>query len=95
MKLVTLDNGTADGRLHVVSKDGSRVTPAAHVETMLDAMEHWDRHLADWTAQYDALNAEPAMGAAFDPAQVPPLPPIPNSFRRRGICRAPGFRRVP
>lgn len=79
MKLVTLDNGTADGRMHVVSKDGSRVTPAAHVETMLEAMELWDRHLADWTAQYDALNADPATGADFDPARA--LSPLPRAWQ--------------
>lgn len=79
MKLVTMDNGTRDGRLHIVSRDGGRILPADHVETMLDAMDVWDQHYADWQAQYDALNADESLGSAFDPARA--LSPLPRAWQ--------------
>lgn len=42
MKLVTLADGTRDGRLHVVSRDGTRVFPVAGAKCLQDAMETWD-----------------------------------------------------
>ncbi len=79
MKLVTMGNGTRDGRLHIVSRDGRRILPADHAETMLDAMDLWDQRLADWQAQYDALNADESLGADFDPAHA--LSPLPRAWQ--------------
>ena len=79
MKFVTLDNGTRDGRLHIVSRDGARVIPADHVTTMQQAMDEWDVHLASWQAQSDALNDSPSAGTAFDAAQA--LSPLPRAWQ--------------
>ena len=79
MKLVTMDNGTRDGRLHIVSRDGGRILPANHAETMLDAMDVWEQHLADWQGQYDALNADESLGIAFDPVRA--LSPLPRAWQ--------------
>lgn len=79
MKLVTMDNGTPDGRLHIVSRDGTRIIPAEHVTTMQEAMDAWDAHLADWQAQSDALNTDASLGAAFDPAKA--LSPLPRAWQ--------------
>lgn len=79
MKLVTLDNGTRDGRLYVVSRDGARVLPAEHAETMLDAMDVWDEHRAKWQAQYDALNVDESLGIRFDPGRA--LSPLPRAWQ--------------
>jgi fumarylacetoacetate (FAA) hydrolase len=79
MKLVSLENGTPDGRLHIASRDGTRVVPAARVQNMLEAMEVWDAYQADWQTQYGALNADPDMGAPFDPQQA--LSPLPRAWQ--------------
>lgn len=41
MKLATRDNGTADGRLIVVSQDGTRYVDADAAETLQQALESW------------------------------------------------------
>lgn len=42
MKLATLDNGTRDGRLVIVSRDHSRAAPAEDIAaTLQDALERW------------------------------------------------------
>lgn len=79
MKFVTMGNGTRDGRLHVMSRDGARVLPADHVDTMLEAMDVWDQHHGDWQAQYEALNADKTLGAEFDPVQA--LSPLPRAWQ--------------
>lgn len=43
MKLATINNGTADGRLVVVSSDGTRYAEAQAAMTMQNAIENWDR----------------------------------------------------
>jgi len=48
MKLASINNGTADGRLVVVSADGSRYLEPEGVTTLQQAIEHWssaDREL--------------------------------------------------
>lgn len=73
MKLATLQNGTRDGRLYVVSRDLSRCQPAEAAETMQAALENWEGVEAALAAQYEAVNA--GAGAAFDPsAAMAPLP---------------------
>ena len=45
MKLATLDNGTRDGRLVVVSKDLTRYCGADNIApTLQAALDDWDRH---------------------------------------------------
>ncbi len=75
MKFLTIDDGTADGRVHLVSRNGQRVVPLDHVRTLQEALEVWDDHVAHWQAQSDQLNAQPDAGAPYVPeAALAPLP---------------------
>ena len=71
MRLATLQDGTPDGRLVVVSPDGSSCAPAP-VRTLQAALEQW----ADVAPQLLAITtfAEP-----LDPAQV--LAPLPRAWQ--------------
>ena len=51
MKLATLDNGTRDGSLLAVSRDGSRCAPATHIAPTLQAA------LDDWQKVLESLQA--------------------------------------
>ena len=56
MKLVTIADGTRNGRLHLVSRDGQRVLQAEAAKTLQDALENWDSvhaALAAFTVQGD------------------------------------------
>lgn len=73
MRFTTLDNGTADGRLHLVSRDNTRCTPAVAVATLQALIEDWDAYAPDLEKEYAALNQ--GGGQAFDVAQArAPLP---------------------
>jgi fumarylacetoacetate (FAA) hydrolase len=76
MKLATLQNGTADGRLHLVSRDLKRAAPASAASTMQQALEDWERVAPLLAAEYEALDAGKTEAAfAFDPhAAMAPLP---------------------
>ncbi|MEC9073361.1 MAG: fumarylacetoacetate hydrolase family protein [Myxococcota bacterium] len=81
MKLATLDNGTRDGQLLVVSRDGSRaVQPEGVARTMQDALERWAEVAPQLTALSDALNAGTAEGA-MDLDQDRLLAPLPRSYQ--------------
>ena len=41
MKFATLPNGQPDGRLHIVSRDLTRATPARAAQTLQAALENW------------------------------------------------------
>lgn len=77
MKFATLNEGSADGRLHVVSRDLTRAAPADGVATLQGLMENWNDHAATLEAQYRALNA--GQGDAFDPAMA--LAPLPRAWQ--------------
>lgn len=77
MKLATLNDGTPDGRLHVVSRDHARAAPAEAARTMQEALERWDEVEAALTAQYQRVNA--GEGAAFDAARA--LAPLPRAWQ--------------
>lgn len=71
MKLASLDNGTPDGALVVISADGSRYLPASPVaETMQAALDSWAtaeaglRALADRLAQGEGVSADKLRFAA-------------------------------
>ena len=77
MKLATLNNGTRDGRLLVVSRDLSRAVYASSiVDTMIEALENWDAIVEPLKNRYEHLNQGMLKDAfAFDPAKVmSPLP---------------------
>jgi fumarylacetoacetate (FAA) hydrolase len=77
MRLATLPNGTLDGRLHIVSRDNARCTPAKAAETMQSALESWDDLRPALEAEYAELNA--GGGEAFDAAQA--LAPLPRAWQ--------------
>jgi fumarylacetoacetate (FAA) hydrolase len=80
MKLATLNNGTRDGELIVVSRDLTRATSAsALVATMQGALEQW----TDIAPQLDELAAALESGSAadfsFDPKRA--LAPLPRAWQ--------------
>jgi fumarylacetoacetate (FAA) hydrolase len=81
MKFATLNDGTLDGRLVLVSRDGGRaVATTGIVPTLIDALRHWDTVRAPLQALADALDAGSAPRSfAFDPAAcTAPLPRSPQ-----------------
>ncbi|PWC85599.1 fumarylacetoacetate hydrolase family protein [Azospirillum sp. TSO5] len=80
MKLASLKAGGRDGTLVVVSRDLTRAIPVPEIARTLQAA------LDDWTAlapkleeAYRALNADPAAGQPFDPAQA--ASPLPRAYQ--------------
>ncbi|NWK95135.1 fumarylacetoacetate hydrolase [Sphingobium lactosutens] len=78
MRLATLDNGTPDGQLIVVSRDAARALPATGIaDTLQQAIERWDaveQALRDLTARLDAEDGE-----ALDHARL--LAPLPRAWQ--------------
>lgn len=79
MKLATLDDGTPDGRLLVVSRDLARGAEAAAAPTMQAALDSWSAAEPRLRAAFDALQADPAAGFALDPARL--LAAMPRSYQ--------------
>ncbi|WP_348271093.1 fumarylacetoacetate hydrolase family protein [Aureimonas sp. Leaf454] len=77
MRFATLNDGSRDGRLHLVSRDNTRCTPTKSVPTLLALMEDWTAHASALQAQYEALND--GGGVPFDPAIA--LAPMPRSWQ--------------
>ena len=78
MKLMTLKNGTPDGRLHIVSKDQSRVIPSETAITMQNALDDWTALEADLIAEYNALNSG-SEGSAYNAADA--MAPLPRAWQ--------------
>jgi fumarylacetoacetate (FAA) hydrolase len=73
MKFCTIDNGTPDGRVCVVSADGARVQPVSGAETMQELLENWESLASGLAAQYEAVNG--GAGETFEQsAACSPLP---------------------
>jgi fumarylacetoacetate (FAA) hydrolase len=65
MKFATLDDGTRDGSLLLVSRDlSSAVTAAPIARTLIDALERWEDISSALSTRYEALN-EGALADAF------------------------------
>ena len=79
MKFATQADGTPDGRLMVVSRDGRSAVPATGIAaSLIDALQRWDAVQPRLQALYEQLNAGTAAGALpFDAA--PCLAPLPRS----------------
>jgi fumarylacetoacetate (FAA) hydrolase len=103
MKFVTCDDGSIDGRLYVVSRDGERAVDAASIApNLLSALERWSdveaplRHLSE---DLDAGRA--ASAAAFEPMRChAPLPRAPqwcdaSAFLNHGRLMARAFNTPP
>lgn len=73
MKLATIDNGTPDGRLVVVSQDGEHYAEAGAAATLQGALENWTGLAGALEAQAAALDE--GGGATLDAAALrAPLP---------------------
>lgn len=103
MRFATLKDGSLDGRLVVVSRDGARAVAAAPVATsLLDALQRWDTVQAPLQALQAALDTGRAAGAfAFDPRGcAAPLPRAPqwldgSSFLNHGRLMERAFNSPP
>ena len=64
MKFATLDDGTRDGTLLLVSRDLSQAVSAAPIaRTLVDALERWDEVSSELESRYQALNSGGLDGA--------------------------------
>jgi len=72
-----MPNGTADGRLHIVSQDNQRCTPAKAAQTLQGALDVWDTASPELLKEYTALNA--GGGETFDAAHA--LAPLPRAWQ--------------
>lgn len=81
MRFATLEDGSLDGRLVVVSHDGTRAAEVPHLATsLIQALQRWEVVQPALQDVQDALNAGSTAGAiAFDPrACAAPLPRSPQ-----------------
>jgi fumarylacetoacetate (FAA) hydrolase len=79
MKLATLNNGSRDGQLVVVSRDLQRAA-LAPVATLREAIETWAASAPRLQLLFQALEAGTAAGAfAFDPALA--MAPLPRAYQ--------------
>lgn len=76
MRLATMRNGTRDGALHVVARDGGRAVSAQSVApTLLAALEDWERVGPELEVLAADLDARDAVTVPFaDSAALAPLP---------------------
>ncbi|MEN7536714.1 fumarylacetoacetate hydrolase family protein [Aurantiacibacter flavus] len=80
MKLATLNDGTRDGKLVVVSKDLSRCIAADNIaRTLQIALDDWDRISPRLEALYAEIENGSAACQPFDEAQA--LSPLPRAFQ--------------
>ncbi|MEN2738414.1 fumarylacetoacetate hydrolase family protein [Microbacterium sp. X-17] len=80
MRLATMRNGTRDGALHVVTRDGARAASAEGVApTLLAALEEWERVRPDLEGLAADLEAGRLAGVPFDEARA--LAPLPRTWQ--------------
>ena len=81
MKLATLDNGTRDGELVVVSRDLARcVTVPEIARTLQAALDAWQAAAPSLAAIADELDARRMPGAVpFDPGGA--MAPLPRAYQ--------------
>ena len=83
MKLATLNNGTRDGQLAVVSRDLGRAVPATGIAATLQAaLDDWDRiapRLAELAAALDAGDSGTRHAQPFDPGAA--MAPLPRAYQ--------------
>jgi fumarylacetoacetate (FAA) hydrolase len=103
VKLATIHDGSADGRLVVAARDLERVVVADGIaRTLQEALERWDDVLEPLRALYEALNAGTAASAVAS-ADVRFMAPLPrawqwldgSAFPQHGILMAKAFDRPP
>lgn len=79
MKLATLNNGTPDGRLLVVSRDLARAVESTTSPTLQGALDDWTLAEARLRAEFDALQANSAAGFPLDAARL--MAAMPRSYQ--------------
>lgn len=80
MKLASLQDGTRDGQLVVVSRDLSRMAKADDIApTMQAALDRWAETEAGLRARFDGLEAGTIAGQPFDQAAC--HAPLPRSYQ--------------
>ena len=103
MKLATIHDGTADGRLVVVARDLEQIVVADGIaRTLQEALERWESVLGPLQALYDKLNAGTAAKAVAS-ASARFMAPLPrawqwldaSAFPQHGILMAKAFKREP
>jgi fumarylacetoacetate (FAA) hydrolase len=78
MRLATLNNGTPDGALVVISRDGTRCLPAAPIaDTLQQAIERWA--IAESALRILADRLDDGEGEDLDPAHL--LAPLPRAWQ--------------
>jgi fumarylacetoacetate (FAA) hydrolase len=103
MKLATINDGSADGRLVVVARDLEHVAVANGIaRTLQEALERWDDVLTPLGEVYDRLNAGTAARTVAS-SGVRFMAPLPrawqwldgSAFPQHGILMAKAFDRGP
>jgi len=80
MKLATLNDGSRDGTLVVVSRDLSRYATATGIApTLQAALDSWETIAPQLQTLFDALNAGETDGAPFD--QTAAHSPLPRAYQ--------------
>jgi len=80
MKLATARDGSADGRLMMVSRDLKSMASAAQIAgTMQSALEHWDSVLPRLQELYEQLNAGAIASTEYMPQAL--LAPLPRAWQ--------------
>jgi 2-keto-4-pentenoate hydratase/2-oxohepta-3-ene-1,7-dioic acid hydratase in catechol pathway len=79
MKFATLNNGTPDGRLHLVARDLSRSTPSKAAQTLQALLEDWEALAPALEVEYVALNDGSSKANEFDQTQT--LAPLPRAWQ--------------
>ncbi|MCK1305793.1 fumarylacetoacetate hydrolase family protein [Bradyrhizobium sp. 45] len=77
MRFATIEDGTRDGRLHLVSRDNSLCAPSRNAVNLQGALEEWDAMEPKLRIEYDLLNA--GDGIPFDPSRA--LAPLPRAWQ--------------
>ncbi len=79
MKLATFNDGTRDGRLLVVSRDGTRAAHATDIApTLQAALDDWNTTRPKLQALFEALEAGREAGFALDVTTL--LAPLPRAY---------------
>ena len=80
MRLATVDNGSPDGALVVVSNDLTECTPANEIaQTLQQAMDNWKQAEPSLQALSDALAAGTVAAVPFDSGSA--LAPLPRAWQ--------------
>jgi fumarylacetoacetate (FAA) hydrolase len=80
VKLASLDDGSRDGRLMVVSRDLKRMAPASGIaRTLQGALDDWVRARSKLSALAAELDSDAVDSEPFDEARV--LSPLPRAYQ--------------